>query len=75
MTTKLTALLITGTALLGVLAGNNLYAQGHTDQLHDMRTVYTLCSTSNTQACQQAQTDTSTEYLCNTSGNCWVEVK
>ena len=49
---------------------------GRDDQLQDMRAVYTTCH-ANLQGkdCAQVQKDTNTEYLCNLSDNCWVEVK
>lgn len=72
LTSMLLAVFVTVVALtLGA------YQAGRQDQLHDMRTTYTTCQADATSTqCREAQTNTSTEYLCDAnSTNCWVEVK
>jgi hypothetical protein len=55
---------------------------GKDRQLNNMRETYKTCLVAHAevngeseQACAKAQDETSTEFLCNQQGHCWVEVK
>lgn len=74
------------TMVLAFIIGGITFFAGHTvgkqDQLNSMQETYKTCllaqaenDSESEQACGDAQDKTSTEFNCNGSGKCWVEVK
>lgn len=79
METKLLYVALCAAIILSNLVFYNL---GKNAQLQQMHEVYTICADArgmidgaSEQACDDAQDRTHTNYLCNPSGNCWVEVQ
>lgn len=61
---------------IGCLCG---YNEGESARLNDQRDTYKEClvakETGNFEKCNKMQEKTSTEFLCNEAGKCWLEVK
>ncbi len=77
--------IITGIVMVGffaVMGGFLGFTLGQDAQLNSMRETYKTCLVAyhetdgaSEKACGDAQDATSTEFLCNREGYCWLEVK